>query len=783
MAVELGRGVLEAVASMEMSSGIRSSGRWGWQMGRRGTWLRCVWASVACALSLITVGGAASAVEKAEAAQGPPVHIALFVSSRKDLCFDPGDISAIKRFAAYQQRQINLRGGVAGRPVQFRIFDDERNDAKAIANMREALAERNTIGLVGLSNSARAKAVFDAVGEEIGKSGIPFLADVSVGSIFERYKNVYTTRPSQDEERAPVMAAFVRSMGFKKPAFVGTNSVFSDALGDGLKKLHSDGSLISYHRINGTDGKLDDAALARVVEDMSANTPDIVYAAVGSRGLPALMERLKTAGIAPPLFVTGRLDTLPREVTSEYPAPLYQVAWDNLPDVYNSRMRDIMAQYPNANWVFEGKKIKEAPGWAKGECKERDGQVRNPFDPANLRAIGTAARYVDMMELIARTVRRMPRDTGIRTLRDRVTAALAADYAVGKGAFSGIFENWSFDPYMRTAARTPFVLILPQNLGRLQLAPIQFRRARDGGFDPISTLYADVDLIKAHRVDDSAKSFAAEFYLAMRDNADLSIEKIEFANAFVDPSSGGRQISVETVHGGGRNGMFPPGMRIYKIVGRFLFDPRLAEYPFDTQTFSIDIQPKNGSTAFIVQPPPAELRDKRVITDGWETIDQYVGFSEEFVPLVDSFTHQASIAPFYSASFVWQMRRETTDYFLRVVVPLAFILCVAYLAYFIPLSRFDSIVAIQVTALLSAVALYISLPKIEADRATLSDRIFLFDYLMVSIMIAITILRINPFVETRKWMRGTLGISHILIIPVVVAAAAFYVYGKSIAGH
>ena len=753
-------------------------------MGCRGTWLRGVWASVAGALLLSAGGGSASAVEKAEAAQGPPLHIALFVSSRTDVCHDPGDIGAIKRFAAYQQRQINLRGGIAGRPLQFRIFDDERSDAKAIANMREALAERNTIGLIGLSNSARAKAVFDALGNEIAKSGIPFLSDISVSSLFERHKNVYTTRPSQDEERAPVMAAFVRSMGFKKPAFVGTDSVFSAALGDGLKKLHEDGGLIADHRIAAVDGKPDDAALARAVADLAANPPDMVYAALGSRGLPALVEQLKAAGLAPPLFVTGRLDALPHEVASEYPAPFYQVAWDNLPDVYNSRMREIMAEYPNANWVFEGKKIKEAPGWAKGECKERDPHAtRNPLDPANLRAIGTAARYVDMMELIARTVRRMPRDTDMSTLRNRITTALAADYAVGKGAFRGIFENWSFDPYMRTAARTPFILILPQNLGRLQLAPIQFRRAKDGGFDPISTLYADIDLIKAHRVDDSAKSFIAEFYLAIRDNADLGIEKIEFANAFIDPSSQGRHITIETVHGGGRNGMFPPGMKIYKVVGRFLFNPKLAEFPFDTQTFSIDIQPKSGAAAFIVQPPPAELRDRRVSTDGWEPIDQYVGFAEEFVPLVDSFTHQASMAPFYSASFVWQMRRETTDYFLRVVVPLGFILGIAYLSIFIPMSRFDSIVAIQVTALLSAVALYISLPKLDSDTATLSDRIFVFDYMMVSIMIAITVLRINPVIAARRWLVSALEFLHVAIIPALVVVAAYYVYGMSIANQ
>src|SRR5690606_25407621 len=113
---------------------LRSSGWWGWQMERHGTWLRRVRATLPGALLLTVAGGSANAVEKAEAAQGPPLHIALFVSSRNDLCYDTGDISAIKRFAAYQQRQINLRGGIAGRPLKFRILDDQRSEAKAIAN-------------------------------------------------------------------------------------------------------------------------------------------------------------------------------------------------------------------------------------------------------------------------------------------------------------------------------------------------------------------------------------------------------------------------------------------------------------------------------------------------------------------------------------------------------------------------------------------------------------------------------------------------------------------------
>ena len=62
-------------------------------------------------------------------------------------------------------------------------------------------------------------------------------------------------------------------------------------------------------------------------------------------------------------------------------------------------------------------------------------------------------------------------------------------------------------------------------------------------------------------------------------------------------------------------------------------------------------------------------------------------------------------------------------------------------------------------------ALYISLPKLDSDAATLSDRIFVFDYMLVSIMIAISILRINPLIAGHRWLRGALEFVHVAIIP------------------
>ncbi len=752
-----------------------------------GEWSRPVLLALLAAFWIAGSTGSARAIKEAEAAQGPPYHVALFVSPpRDDLCHDPGDLAAIRRLAADEQARINQRGGVAGRPIAIKIFDDDRNDAKAIANMRAVLADSNMIGMIGLGNSNRAKAVFDTLGEDIRRSSIPFLSEISVSALFAGHPNVFTTRASQDEERAPVIAAFTRSMGFKRPAFVGASgSVLSEALRESLVGLLGDSALGGDHRIKVVDGKPDAAEISSMVADLVQRQPDFIYLAVGSRASGDVISALQAAGVTPAMFVGGRIDAIPAKVTMSYPSPIYQLAWDSLPELYNGRLRKLAVLSPSNPWIFEGRKNARAPGWAKGECEERAEVrgIRDPFEPANMRAIATGVRYADMISLIAGVLRGADRSADVQTLRAAAVSRITTAYAVGRGAFRGTFENWSFDPTTRTAARTPFIMIQPRSLGRLQLAPVQFRRARDGTFRRIQTLYMDIDLVKAHHVDDNEKTYFAEFYLSLHDNAEIDISEIDFANAYIDPRTHGRQLTIEPLHGGASDRIYPASMKVYKVVGRFLFEPRLETYPFDTQSFSIEVQPRRSDAAFIVQPPPVSLRDARVITENWAPVAHYVGYDEDFVPVIDSFTHEASVAPFYKASFVWQMRRETTDYFLRVVVPLGFILGIAYLSIFIPMSRFDSIVAIQVTALLSAVALYISLPKLDSDTATLSDRIFVFDYMMVSIMIAITVLRINPLIAARRWLVSALEFLHVAIIPALVVVAAYYVYGMSTANQ
>jgi hypothetical protein len=731
-----------------------------------------------------TAPAAVLAIDDADAAQRPPVAVPIFFSSNTDDCYSSGIVTAIKRIATLAQNYINRTGGIAGRKLIVSLYDDKGDTQRATSNLAEAISDPQTVGMVGMTNATRAKAALDADGKALSASGIPFLSDISVTSLIANYPSVFTTRPSEDEERMPIITAFIKEMKYTKVAFVGLDgNVFSANLGDSVKKFLGDDAVVSDRRLKLTDDKLNPADIAATVEELKAKGPELVFLSVGGKRLKDVFSQLKAAGYTPPLFVTGRADMLTAKGNGSYPNDIYLMAFDGFPDVYSERLRDLLLTSIHPEyWVFEGAKNDAAPGWKDGTCKVRDDDLPpNPLEDDNIRALQTAMRYADMIRLIAEAGRSAPAAANVSDLREFIVNELGTTYAAGKGVFKGRFGNWSFRPASRAAARAPLIVMLPRGLGHAQLAPFQFLRLRNNTMKRIDTLYADIDLIHADQIDDNNQTFLADFYISMNDRNGASIDQIEFSNAYLDPGSNNREITIQPIHDGGKSDAYPDHMKIYQVTGKFLYSPNLRNYPFDTQRFSIDIQPKHGNAAFIVQPPPASLRDKSVTVDGWDPKDNYVGYDEDFVRTVDAQTLEPSVVPFYKASFVWLMKRQTTDYVLRVVVPLGFILFIAYLSIFISTHHFEAIVTIQVTALLSAVALYLALPKLDANIETLSDRLFLFTYLVLSVIIAITIARVNRRIEPIGWLKKGLAFLHITLIPVMTAAMAYYVYQASIA--
>lgn len=121
------------------------------------------------------------------------------------------------------------------------------------------------------------------------------------------------------------------------------------------------------------------------------------------------------------------------------------------------------------------------------------------------------------------------------------------------------------------------------------------------------------------------------------------------------------------------------------------------------------------------------------------------------------------------------MKRQVIDYVLRVIVPLTFILIVAYVAVFIPRSEFEAIMGIQVTSLLSAIALYFALSQTGADDATHSDIIFLMAYATISSMIVLSVLEVNVTVAASGTAMRVIHVIQVYLVPVVALATLGFV--------
>ena len=288
--------------------------------------------------------------------------------------------------------------------------------------------------------------------------------------------------------------------------------------------------------------------------------------------------------------------------------------------------------------MFEGRRNAGAPGWASGECKKRPDDVEpDVLSSANLRAIGMGMQFSDMVGLVAETLKKGEPPLDHAVLRAKVADAIKTSFALRQGGVSP--ASWKTGRSAPRRARPPgrpSSSCARKDLGTEQLAPSQYVGLKNDTMRRIQTLYLDIDLTRAFRIDDKEKSFVAEFYLSMHLNKNESIDQIEFANAFLDPQTNSRQMTIRPLHEGGPSDAYPEKMKIYAVSGKFMFEPNFGNYPFDTQRFSIEMRSKSGDAPLIMQPSPAPLRDQTVDSEGWRVQEQYVGYDQDFLPIIDA---------------------------------------------------------------------------------------------------------------------------------------------------
>jgi len=710
----------------------------------------------------------------AQSAESEPLTVGIHVSSDGNRCYAPGLVAAIRYFTTRYAEQVNQSGGIHGRNLKPVIFDDFESAERTVANVAEALADPTTIGMLGVPSSTRGRAVFEKLGDDIRETAVPFITEMSLDEIFAGHPNVFTMASSVRNELEVINEA-IASGGYERPVFVGLdNDLYSFALEEGIASGST--PLLRRFRVPVRDYQLPETVSRKTAEDIAELDPDMIVTSIHSGPTARLLTDLTALGIkAPVMILLGRVASVGRALEGEeYGGPISQIAREGVPNVYSERLRTRIWRSPADRWVFEDVKNENSPGWQNGRCIESNiTEPRQIYDPANTRAVGRGTQYRDMLALIVQAARSAPKGADVEALRAHISQSLRV-FTEGRHVLKGLWKDWSFTQN-RTAAGDTLLLTKQPADTTIVLSPVQYQRI-NGKLQQAATLYTSVDLIRLSHIDTNDQSFDAEFYLSIKsaDNR-LTTDDIDFTNAFRAPTGEGKLISIREIHSGDGLSNFPEGVRLYKVSGRFMFEPELSRYPFDKQRFSVSFQPRSTSQSFLIQPrePTAQRSDPNI--DGWRLIDSYVGADQDIIPTIGQSLSERRVVPFYKFNATWVAERLAFDYYTRVIIPLGFILLVTYFSVFLPHARFDSTMGIQVTALLSSIALYLALPKVETDQATLSDTVFMITYAAVSSMIGLSILKDNLATRAAGGSIGFVSALQRVLFPIMVISALAFV--------
>lgn len=697
----------------------------------------CIFAGLLLLLPAIV---ASARAESALSPASDGYTIAVHISSAPDGS-GPEEVFAIQDFVRSRADMINRKGGIQGRHLNIKFFDDKTDVKKTIANVDDALSDPRLLAMVGIWNSTRGAQVMGRV----AASGKALISELSVEDLFKQHRNIYTlTRSVSDEE--DVFVTFAQEK-FQRLAFIGLeNDLYTRAFHTRLSAPDAKIPMVFDTWIKGSVED-NEAEIDRAIAQIKSTNADVLFLSVGSRRGSKILGRLADQGIKIPVFIAlGSINGVVTHRTGggkRYQGAFYEIAEGGIANLNNERLERLM------------------------RSPERMPQLKT-YTPY---AVGYGARYADLVAMLAELANKAPSPNPTR-MADYIVDELAK-LRKGERVWRGWAQDWTFTEAQASGEHSLLVW-RPMAKSRSILAPQQYVRV-GGTVRSVPVLYVHLDMVSISQVDSNEQSFEAEFFFTMQSDKKIPIRAIEFTNAMRSTQSAKPLISIRRVYDAPVSESNSTVSRIYRVSGRFRFDPDLRKYPFDEQVFSISFQPATVDSAFFLQPPSDSVRSDDFLVDGWNIRSHYVGTNELIIRSIQNATGGEKVLPYYNFNYTWVMQRNVMDYFLRVIVPLAFIMIVAYAAHFIPTARFEAIMGIQVTALLSAIALYLALNQPASDDATLSDIIFVMAYASITAMIALSVIEVNQPAIGAHNGRKIVNFVQIFVVPVIAMGMIAYI--------
>jgi len=198
--------------------------------------------------------------------------------------------------------QINARGGVQGRNLQFQMLDDGYVPQRSVENVKKMVADGSVFALMSCIGTPNNAALLPTVEE----AGMPYVAPLTGASSLRRAdsRHVFHVRASYTDETQRLVQRLV-SMGIKDLAIVYLDNGFGkEVLADANRELAAQGIQALAQVALATDGK----NLDQVVQQALAAKPGAVLLGTAGAASVGLIAGLKK--VSPMLPLAGLSVTL-----------------------------------------------------------------------------------------------------------------------------------------------------------------------------------------------------------------------------------------------------------------------------------------------------------------------------------------------------------------------------------------------------------------------------------------------------------------------------------------
>lgn len=615
--------------------------------------------------------------------------------------------------------EVNANGGINGRLVALKVYDDENSAIKAAAAAEQiALDDKNLLVLGHRTSGASI-----AAGPIYAENKIPAISGTATADALTIANPWYFRVTYNNGFQADFIANYINSvLGYKTATLVSTNSVYGRSLAKAFA-TSTDRLPLEIKNEYKVDAKSPDIDLdmADIVAELSLS-PDsgMVFLAMNATNSAHFVREMRNSGFTLPIFGP---DSINQQFPTYFdPDPILKTRPGDFTDgVYATT--SMIWDVANENAVN-----------FRADFREKYGHTPDS---------GNALYYDAASVAIHAILNAGLSGNDIVADRDAIRGYLTSINDPAE-AFDGITGRIYFDDKGNAIKPVPVGIF---ELGEFISAPLQLQTVlnptmvpnfsekleskdiipyADGYMNATQIVYFGIDINEISNLNTATGNYTLDFFVWFRYRGELDLQKIEFSNA-VTPIS-----LVNPIWSRERNGM---QIQTFKVRGTFHGDFQFKDYPFDKQNIILEVRHRDRtseSLRFVTDNLGMRLTGEDITllsrlqeedvfrsAKGWQMTNAniYQDLVKTASTLGETRSFQGETAVNYSKmKMEMEISRKLTSYSTTILLPMVILFNIGLLLFAIPIReippRLSGGILVLVTVSLLRARLSNDLPNI-----------------------------------------------------------------------